>query len=103
MKIRYSQSPQVTPVSFTKKRVHVLGIGLLEERHPELVRLTLVVSKHELSVKGGKSVIDDNLLPVVEAPKVEPEDSCTYNHIICVSTFDIRTAKLPKWKRCEFK
>ena len=56
-------------------RVYVLGISLLEERNPEFIGLTAVVSEQKFPVGGRESVIDDHLNPPVETPQLEVEDS----------------------------
>lgn len=56
------------------RQQHLLGIGLLHQRTPELTA-GVGVAVDELVVDGGQPVIDDHIHPLAEAPEVEVEDS----------------------------
>ena len=48
-----------------------LGVGLLQQGHPELVRVD-TLGVEERSVLGGESVIDVHVHPRAEPPEAEP-------------------------------
>ena len=51
-----------------------LGVGLLEEGAPELI-VIFWVSVDELVSVGREAVVDDDILPLAEAPEAEVEDA----------------------------
>lgn len=53
------------------KLYYSLGIGLLKECRPELLR-RLAVYKHQLPIDGGQSVINNHLPPLPTPPHTEP-------------------------------
>lgn len=54
--------------------VNLLCIGLLKKSGPKLVAVG-GVHEDELAVAGGQTIVNDDLHPLTEMPKVETEDT----------------------------
>jgi len=57
---------------------HVLGVGFLKQRDPELVGLRDVVGVHQSVVDGWQAVINQHLHPATKVPELEPKYSCSH-------------------------
>ena len=53
----------------------VLGVSLLDERHPELVRLRQIAAVDEFTVDRWQTIVDADLDPAAEVPEVETKYS----------------------------
>ena len=63
------------------KNRYILGISLLEQGSPELIRLLPVVCIHEATILGGQTVIYDHLFPLTKPVEVEMENTWVDKHM----------------------